>query len=287
MKKIFTLAGMFLFAGWATMAQNAIPNPGFETWSGGNPSGGWSTLNALVPGSCTQGTSAGDYHGGTSAAILTTKNSAFGIIPGTVATGTLNIVSQEFTGGVDFTLRPDSLVGWYKYVPQGNDAGATANVFLLKNSGNDTVGVGNFTAPSAQPTWTRFAVAVNYLLPDAPEKAIFIVTSGQASGGVVDTKMYIDDLDLIYNTVGISNVNKAAINSYPNPVVDRVSFNLGNMEKANISLFNIIGGKVLDAKLSKEQRTLNIAHLPAGTYVWQIKDAKGNLIKTDKLILTK
>ncbi len=288
MKKIFTLASMFLFAGWAAMAQNAIPNPDMEAWSGGNPTG-WTTLNSFVPGSCTQGTSAGDFHGGASASILTTKNAGtFGVVPGTMATGTLDIFTQQFTGGVDFALRPDSLVGWYKYVPQGNDAGATVNVFLLRNSGNDTVGVGNFTALVAQPNWTRFAVKVNYFLTGDPEKAIFIATSGQASGGIVDTKMYVDDLDLIYlPTVGISNTDKGSISSYPNPVVDKVSFNLGSNNTAKVSIFNIIGGRVLDAKLSKENKTITIGHLPAGTYVWQMRDANDNIIKTDKLVLTK
>lgn len=291
MKKIFTLVIMCVFASWVTMAQNAIPTPGMESWSGSPPSPtGWTTLNSYILGSCSQGTAVGEYYSGTKAAILTTLDGGgfIGVRPGVMATGQLNPITEQFTGGVNFTLRPDSLVGWYKYIPQNNEVGATGNLFLLKNSGADTVGVATFITTAPQTTWARFAVAVNYQSTDDPEKAIFIFTSGQESGSQVNTKLYIDELDLIYNqTVGVETTKGPGIFSYPNPVVDKVTFNIGGNDNANITFFNIIGGKVLDAKLTKEQRTINIAHLPAGTYVWQLKDANNKLIKTDKLVLTK
>ena len=109
-KKLLSLTSASLFAVFATTAQNAIPNAGFETWSGGNPTG-WATINAFASGSAAQATTAGNYHGGTSAVELTTKSTLFGLAPGVIATGTLDIASQNFLGGIPFNLRPDSFHG--------------------------------------------------------------------------------------------------------------------------------------------------------------------------------
>src|SRR5665213_1953131 len=131
MKKIYTLISILSISSTCLWAQ-ATPSPGFETWastsSDANPTG-WDSPNSQTTTfskiECNKVTAAADIHGGSAAVMLITW-SIFGIgtAPGVMTTGTLpSSYSGTITGGIPYTLRPDSIVGWYKYAPQGADKG--------------------------------------------------------------------------------------------------------------------------------------------------------------------
>lgn len=288
MKKILLSIGSAILFSGIVSAQNAIPNSGFETWTG-NDAQGWDNLNdiplSLGVGSCVKATNAADIHLGTAAIILTTKSIIGQIAPGTAATGTIDFNTQSVTGGVPFTLRPDSLTGWYKYTPVGSDAGNI--VGILFNANRDTIAVATFFPAAAVGAYTYFKTEFVYNLPDVPTEALFVLASSGRTGGQANTKLYVDDLGLVYNpTVGVDNVNPTEkIGVYPNPVSENLNVNMAGIQNANISIFDITGKKVAQHDLNEKTSRINLTGLAKGLYVYQLNSVNNEVLKTGKFIV--
>ena len=75
---------------------------------------------------------------------------------------------------------------------------------------------------------------------------------------------------------------------YPNPANTElnveVQLQLGNSD--NICLFNMMGEKVICQELTNKLTTFAIDKFAAGIYLYRITDSVGNLIKTDKVVIT-
>ncbi|MCD4747253.1 MAG: T9SS type A sorting domain-containing protein, partial [Bacteroidales bacterium] len=70
---------------------------------------------------------------------------------------------------------------------------------------------------------------------------------------------------------------------YPNPVKNEVKFVLGLYSDLVLNIYNSTGHLVINRKLP-HTKTINIAHLPKGLYIYILKDnnnffEKGKLIK--------
>lgn len=283
-KNLLSFSAASLFAVFATTAQSVIPNADFESWSGQNATS-WNNLNGVATGSCTKVTASGDYHGGTAAMLLTTKTAFFNTVPGTAATATINLLEASITGGIDFTDRPDSLTGWYKYIPVGADAGNI--VGILFNATRDTIATAVFFPAGTVSTYTFFKAAFEYRIPDAVDTAVFILASSGPTGGQVNTKMYIDDLNLVYdNTVGVDNVpTMERIGVYPNPASENIHVDMAGIQNASISIFDVTGKKVADYELESRVTRINVSTLAKGLYVYQLNNQNNGVIKTSKFIV--
>src|SRR5665213_874841 len=120
MKKIFTLISLCSVSATALFAQT--PNAGFESWTHTSSITGsydtpdsWNCANSqtAITGviSCLKATT---MHSGSFAVELITKQipSPFNqLVPGIVTTGSINATTQSITGGIAYTLKPDSIVG--------------------------------------------------------------------------------------------------------------------------------------------------------------------------------
>ena len=207
MKKIFTLISLISVSATALWAQT--PNAGFETWT--NHSGffsydtpdNWSTPNASTASVgtfvCVKTT---DKHSGASAIKLISK-SILGMqdAPGVATTGVLPSQNgAPITGGVAYTLRPDSIVGWYKYTSVSGDNGFAE--FRLYGAGgdNDSVARASFNTPSATVgTYTRFSKELTYFSSNAVTNSRWLLCSTKNGDlPVLNTILFADDLDLIF-----------------------------------------------------------------------------------------
>lgn len=111
-----------------------------------------------------------------------------------------------------FTARPDSLTGWFKYFPQGNDA-AQFKVILhvdeckLPENGTlpNWVGAAVYKTPNGVTfeNWTRFSAPFEYFNNNTPEFLLCVVNSGDSTSSVPDSWLLVDDLELIYGSSGI------------------------------------------------------------------------------------
>ncbi len=232
-KIVLFIACFFGFANLANTQQ--IENQGFEQWedagtvidepvdwSSIKTSDGGSIINNSAPQVWEQGT---DAHSGNFSVKLINKT-VFGInVTGTMTNGRTHAdfnpeLGYVFTDTTDerwhtvMNKRPDSLVGWYKYFPQGQDHGQAKALLHVKNgkipeNGTQSNWVG-FALFDMQPgqtvdTWTRFSVPFEYYDDRTPDYILLVITSGNGTTPVEGSYVYYDDLAVVG---GLQGVNK-------------------------------------------------------------------------------
>lgn len=218
---------LFFFVGQTALTAQtpAVPNGGFENWTGVGSSteeptnwnsnktgGGFATLG---PQTCFRDNTA---RTGSYCVRMETKNYLGTPVNGSCTTGRIEAPStnpsqgyiQTVIGNADhsyaFNGRPDSLVGWYKYERAGSAiADITVNLHVGAGTlpenysgGNTTanrVGKATFSINASVATWTRFSVPFNY--DDARTPEYFLCAMN--AGAVNNAKLWIDDLEVIYN----------------------------------------------------------------------------------------
>jgi hypothetical protein len=62
-----------------------------------------------------------------------------------------------------------------------------------------------------------------------------------------------------------------------------VYFELGEIDLAVVTVYNIIGVRVMEASLSGVNNRLDMGSLPSGTYIYQMASLEGEPIKSGKL----
>jgi len=227
LRVIIVILGVILFVS-SVLAQRQLDEADFESWTNvgmvtQEPSN-WSSLkssdagafiNALVPQLCWR---SADAHSGSYSVELRTVNSAAGTANGLLTNGRvhaeLNIDNSYMYTDPDDTQwntiaigRPDSLVGWYKADPQVGDR-ANIGALLHVDEGRlpafgteaNYIAGASWKAPyQAVPEWTRFSTPFQYLDERDPEWVLLILTSGDSAGSVIGSRVWFDDLALIYN----------------------------------------------------------------------------------------
>ena len=196
----------------STFAFAQIPNPGFETWTGGsclggittyNTPNGWGSINVLTcPGggfTCVEANAANSNSG--SHALELQTISIFGqLAPGIIATGVINQTTQNVDGGFALNTRPDKLIGYLKYAPANPD---TFSIDIDIYSGATTgtvIGTGELRGWSTVSSYTKFIVDIPYTSPAAADSAKITILSSPGQNGTAGTKMYVDDLSFVYCT---------------------------------------------------------------------------------------
>jgi hypothetical protein len=213
-------------------SQTQPENPGFENWeSTAAPGSGqptvyepveWSSiktsdgggfLNTFAPTVWEQST---DAHSGAYSVKLY-NNTALGIVAaGTITNGR---VHAELSGtgyvfsdtgtpqwNTPFTQKPDSVVVWAKYFPQGSDVAQvkvvlnTGSAIIPDPSQSDYLALAQINITEQTTTWTRFSAPFNYFNSSDPTYILFVLNTADeiATNG---TYGYFDDLQLIYNPV--------------------------------------------------------------------------------------
>jgi hypothetical protein len=252
----------------------ALPNAGFELWTNmgtyDNPDT-WNTLNDLTSGfgvlTCLKATGA-DAHSGTAAIKLITQFVIIQNANGLATTGTIDVGNQTVTGGIPYTLRPDSLTGWYKCDPQGTDFGFID--FTLFDGGNDTVGFVHFQTPnSAVTTYTYFSLPINYYNTNTPTLSRCVMSSSEGVSSVLNSMLIVDDLALVFNNTGVRE-----------PVFGRSSVKYLSGSKrlkvfaqqpALVTVIDMTGKKLFAQSVQAGYSEFELV-LPAGLYVYRISD---------------
>jgi hypothetical protein len=222
------LAPVFLCSVVHVAAQEQLDAPGFESWTNAGSAtqepAEWSSLktsdggfflNSVVPQLCWRST---DARSGTYSVELRTVSSAVGPANGLLTNGRVH-AELDVSNSYMFTdqdeeqwrtsliSRPDSVVGWFKATPA---AGDRANVGVLLHVDNGRLPAfgteANYVAGASWKApfgpvgeWTRFSAPFQYLDDRTPDWILLILTSGDSAGSVVGSRVWFDDLALIYN----------------------------------------------------------------------------------------
>jgi hypothetical protein len=76
---------------------------------------------------------------------------------------------------------------------------------------------------------------------------------------------------------------------YPNPAVGSINFEFQKSydKTYSILIFNFIGKKVIDLKPTEEKITVPLTDFYRGVYIFQLRDAKGNIVESGKFQVVK
>lgn len=282
MKKLYIVLVSVLCAHLPGKAQNvATPNPGFENWTQvGNryDPDNWNNLNpnTAIVGvlTCTRASGA-DVHSGTYAIKLTTK-SVFGITANGIASTATLITTPPYgvTGGIAYTERPDSIVGWYKGTPASTaDSGFVQ--FTLLGAANDTVGFVRKNFPNtAVGTYTRFSVPIIYFSAATPVLSYWILSASNPTTPVVNSNIFFDDIDLIFNSSGINEVNNTAQFHIVNTIIDTDIEVINNSGRAaDLLIFDSTGKQVVSNEVQPGSESFNLQQLNSGLYFYKFYQA--------------
>lgn len=322
MKKTFTFI-LTLATSLFAFAQTTITNNGFENWDNAGNSNAeptsWNSnktaggLPAMGPQTCFKETST--IHTGAACVRVETLLAPIGNqkVNGNVTTGVVKApsISNKLEGYLEasgsnkmaFTGRPDSLIGYYQYT-QG-DASETAKVRAILHSGDyydpevpvnsnhsdlsaNKIGDALFISPAAnQTTWQRFSVPFTYTSSNTPAFIMINITSSaNQNTNVSGSKLWVDDIDVIYNNVtGLNEVQKSSFIVYNYERTVYVDFSQKNDKDAVMNLYDLTGKLILSQSLESKKK--NAIQLPstinAGIYMYQINGSSSQ--KTGKLIV--
>jgi len=274
MKKIYTL--LLSSAISSAAFSQALPNPSFDNWTNQGTyedPDNWNTLNSLTStfGAITaQKATGADVHTGPAAIKLITLSVLGQNANGLATTGTINVAGMTVDGGLPYTLRPDSITGWYKCDPQGNDFGFV-DFTLLDAAGTDTVGFAHFQSPTVAVTnYTYFSIAINYYNANTPALARCVMSSSAGITSVVNSVLIIDDLALVFNPDGVREPVFGESKVLYDPSNKRL--HVFARQPSGISVIDMTGQKVYACKMEAGSFDFILPDLRPGLYVYVLTD---------------
>jgi Secretion system C-terminal sorting domain len=87
----------------------------------------------------------------------------------------------------------------------------------------------------------------------------------------------------------ISDIEVKTVKFYPNPATSLINFEFqkGYSKSYSLLIFNFIGKEVLDLKPAGEKITVPLTDFYRGVYIFQLRDAKGNIVESGKFQVVK
>ncbi len=270
-------------------SSSQIPNAGFESWGGGNPSG-WGTSNDPI-GNFFNVFQSSVAHGGAGAVR--------GIVV-TVEGYRIQPVLQTGPDGEGFshTTRSTNFTGYYQFFPQGGDR-FSINVALFKGGVNGTpIAVAAALLSPSVATYTQFNVPFQYLSGDTPDTCVVqIMIIGPTIGNDQHEGSYfiLDDIALSGTTDVDRQVSAVPTvmelrQNYPNPFNPSTTMRYGLPHKSQVSLmvYNNLG-QLVSQLVSGEQEAgyhevrFDASGLSSGVYFYRL--VAENFVQTRKLLL--
>lgn len=291
-------------------AQQQPNNPGFESWDGNGEPTNWNNMTTgNLCGLCGLGSSLrvfqdnADYHSGAASARVEATSAIGNLVNGAITTGKVNAPSTTPSQGYNatvmsdanfnhpFTDMPDSVVFWAKYNITNNTDSARFSMVLhdaydLRDpqDGNSAPHVVATARKNFQTggVWTRMAIPVSYTGPSSNGIAYALMTftsNYQAGAGVSSAKVWVDDLEFIYNPEEPNAIQELeeTIAVYPNPSNDgRVNVSLGSeVKNATATVYNAMGQNVGVFNFSNSSNLQVEIGQPSGLYFINITTAEG------------
>jgi hypothetical protein len=185
--------------------------------------------------------------------------------------------------------RPDSLVGYYKYIPAEDDKilirallhkGGIGKLPDVDSTGWVGLAVFNSTNEDTDG-WVRFSVPFTYFNEEMPDYILFNLSCSNAYEAVAGSEAWFDDIELVWNPVGIDeNFANSLLSAYAidnEIIIDLRKFGAG--EVFNVEIYSTSGQLVVSDKM-----------VSGNTDKWKIEDTGVYICKLhskDGLTLTK
>jgi hypothetical protein len=267
-----------------------IPNPGFESWSGGNPTDWW-TSNIIITGIPfnVNVTQSSDAHSGSFAVQGAVIVSAAG-------TPSPAVMQSGIDGsGFPINSRPAALYGWYKFA---SDSGDGLNIITGFTKNHSGMGYGIFTTTTPQATYKEFVVNSIFVTADIPDSAL--ISIALVNGGPrthIGSKFWVDDLsfgtaaDVKEFGNGIP-VAFALDQNYPNPFnpSTKIQFEIPEAGFVTLKVYDLLGQEVaslVNGQLEpgRYRAEFDAANLPSGIYFYRLQ--AGDFTEAKEMIVLK
>jgi hypothetical protein len=278
---LFFAVSSSLFAG----AQQQLPNPSFENWA----------TNASLPyEEPTTWMGASVYCDGTTATLVCSPTTlkTTDAYTGSYAAKLVNFIdptdASTFTGKlmytnlsdgyVNFTNKPKTLTGYYKFNNAGSDV-ITITVSLVGATISDIVAYGTLNLTASKTAYTPFTIPLYYMSQSIVPKDVY-VTIAFNDDASVNSDFIVDNLAFTYiSTPTIAATPTSAnIKFFPNPGKDMIYF---EQTVQNISIQSVNGSSILTHP--GDSNALNISSLDKGIYL--ITYVYNDMLIHDKLIV--
>lgn len=266
----------------ALSAQNPIPNPGFENWTGGEPDD-WNTINQTILGTLFTPVTRDvtNPHDGTSCVKLETITQDVFLVgpvtlPGIISLGTitLDIVNQTGTvdGGIPVSGYPSVLHGWFRYLPAAGDS-CIMGIGLSRWNGTsrDTIALSYLTIGGQNPDWQTFTVPIDYLITAEPDtmNVLFFSSNLQTGSPVSGSILWIDDLWVDFSAVSAGNVARESnISIFQVENGRSIVLNTPDLQGGEIQLYSLNGSILFRRAQSSGvfSRQISLPPLSQGIY---------------------
>jgi len=75
---------------------------------------------------------------------------------------------------------------------------------------------------------------------------------------------------------------------YPNPAISFINFEFEkNYDNYKLEIFNFLGKKIIDLKVSDKKITVPLTEFYRGVYIFQLMDPKGSIVESGKFQVVK
>jgi hypothetical protein len=267
-----------------------IPNPGFETWSGGEPTG-WVSSN--INGIVTNVTQSTQSHSGTYAL----KGD---VVPFFTALLAPVIQSGLNARGTPYTQRPASVTGYYKFTPQGGDRFGVNVVLYHGGSEGTAVATAALAITAGASSYVQFNAPFVYHTSDIPDT---VILQFQIVGPVTGTDYHLgstftlDDLAFA-GSAGVEEdarlipIDLQLQQNYPNPFnpTTTISYSLPARSDVSVIVYDLLGRAVATLAQGVDgpgTRSVSFdgSALTSGTYLCRLQ--AGGLSRSTKVLLMK
>ena len=310
MKKMFLSVVMFLSCVFL-MAQNTIPNAGFENWTNGKADGWNSTFSMTVyifPVNYSAGAASTDAHTGDYAMSLSAQSITVATetitLPGICQLGNFEADSVQayilgnlgdsgaeidpahfVSGGVPINAVPNNVKVWAKYLPDAMKNDAMQIIVLATKhtvSGDIVIARGTYKSMTMLDEYTEIPVQLNVEIADETPDFLNIIFTSANSYNCGQSELLIDDITVDLPS-GVCNINSLNCSITPNPSSDYINVKLDNNDDFTFELYDLNGKKVLEVANCNNATAVNVKSLTAGAYIAKI--SQGNNITARKIVI--
>lgn len=261
-----------------------IPNPGFETWANGNPTG-W-TVFFNIPQLVVTVTQTATSHSGSSA------------LTGTVVAGIPTVYPPIIWSKFPVSQRYATFSGWYTFSANGGDS---LYAWLVMYKSNTPIGAVLFGNKTTRASYTQFNATIDYAtggVPDTCQIYLGILGSTASSDTPhVGSTFNLDDLALSGTATGVAEqpaqpLSYSLSQNFPNPFNPStlISYRTAGAGPVRLTVYDILGREV--ARLVDEvqqQGTHEVRFdgggLASGVYMYRLQTAE--FVQQKKMILQK
>jgi subtilisin-like proprotein convertase family protein len=220
---------------------------------------------------------------GTSACLNLENNTPTAVISTLTTSSTINIPEDISISDINVTVNITHPYIGDVVIDLVSPAGTSVSLIASKCGTNDDMEATFDDLGEATVICSSDSPSISGTLKPSQPLSAF---NGEPSGGnwilnVTDTGIGDDGLltswsiDYCGITEGVLSTqtfNDFNIVMYPNPATDVVSIKFNNIPRLEVTLFDLLGRKVLSKMLRKDNNGIDVSNLASGTYIVQIKN---------------